>query len=128
MFYIASAVLTIALGLLVHLAAGGLDPVTRDVLGDALWAAMVLWWVSAATLNARLGQRSALALGICVAVELSQLVHSPAIDAVRGTTLGHLILGSGFDPRDLAAYALGVSGAALLERATLVRLHRRAAI
>jgi hypothetical protein len=29
--------------------------------------------------------------------------------------LGHLVLGSGFDARDLLAYALGVAAAALLE-------------
>ena len=46
--YIAIAVLTRALGLLVHRAATGLDPATRDVLGDALWAAIIFWWVSAA--------------------------------------------------------------------------------
>jgi acetyl esterase/lipase len=60
--------------------------------------------------------RSAVAFGICVAVELSQLVHTPAIDAVRRTALGQLVLGSGFDARDLVAYAAGVSVAALLER------------
>jgi hypothetical protein len=38
--------------------------------------------------------------------------------------MGHLVLGSGFDPRDLVAYALGVAGAALLEAAVLARGRR----
>jgi hypothetical protein len=76
---------------------------------------MMTWWVGAVAPRASLLTRTAFAFGICAAVELSQLVHAPAIDAVRSTTLGGLVLGSGFDPRDLAAYAIGVAAAALLE-------------
>jgi hypothetical protein len=39
------------------------------------------------------------------------------LDALRRTTAGHLALGSGFNRRDLAAYAGGVLAAVLLERA-----------
>jgi hypothetical protein len=49
-------------------------------------------------------------------VELTQLYRTAGLDAVRRTTVGHLILGSGFDLRDLAAYALGVLAALVLER------------
>ncbi len=92
-------------------------PVTlRDPLGDALWAAMMTWWVSALLPRSPLAARAAVALAICVAVEFSQLLRAPAIDAVRATTLGHLVLGSGFDPRDLAAYVLGVLAAGYLDR------------
>lgn len=45
--YISLAVATIALGLLVHLRGASRHPDLRDVLGDALWAAMILWCVSA---------------------------------------------------------------------------------
>jgi hypothetical protein len=119
--YLALAAATIALGLWVHHAGNALGPVGRDVLGDALWAAMMVWLVGAVAPRARTLPRRAVALGICVGVELSQLVHTPALDAVRQTTLGQLVLGSGFDPRDLAAYAIGVTAAALLERAVLGR-------
>ena len=93
----------------------------RDVIGDALWAIMVTWWVSALWPRLAGGGRAALALGICYAVELSQLYHTPGLDAVRGTRLGHLVLGSGFDLRDLAAYALGVLGAVVIERTAASR-------
>jgi hypothetical protein len=56
-----------------------------------------------------------------VAVEVSQLYHAPVVDAVRATRLGHLVLGSGFDARDLAAYAGGIVGAVLLEAALIRR-------
>lgn len=122
--YIAAALLTITAGLLVHVRGGALGSAARDVIGDALWAAMVAWWVGALVPNARLLSRSAAAYAICVVVEVSQLYHTPWLDALRATTMGHLVLGSGFDPRDLLAYALGVTGAALVEAALLVRGRR----
>jgi hypothetical protein len=114
--YVAAALATIVVGLAVHLGGTGLPPAVSDVLGDGLWAIMVTWWVSALWPRRARGGRAALALGICYAVEVSQLYSTPGLDAVRRTTLGHLVLGSGFDLRDLAAYALGVLGALLIER------------
>lgn len=113
--YAALALATIALGLLVHRGIVPMGPRARDMAGDALWAAMMAWWVGALAPRARRLPRSAVALGICAAVEFSQLIHAPPMDAVRDSTVGHLILGSGFDPRDFAAYAIGIVVAALLE-------------
>jgi len=114
--YAALAIGTIVAGLAVHLGGVPMSPVVRDVVGDALWAAMLTWWVSALVPRMALGARAALALAACCAVEVSQLYHAPALDAVRATRFGHLVLGSGFDPRDFAAYALGVFAASALER------------
>lgn len=113
--YAMLALATIALGLGVHLHGDAFGPSTRDVIGDALWAAMIAWWVAALIPAASIRARGLVALLICFAVEVSQLYHTPALDALRRTTLGELTLGSGFDPRDLAAYALGVLAAALFE-------------
>jgi hypothetical protein len=76
---------------------------------------MIAWWIGALVPRTALGIRSVSALTLCCLVELSQLVHGPTVDALRGTTLGALVLGSGFDPRDFAAYALGVATATLCE-------------
>jgi hypothetical protein len=84
---------------------------------------MIAWWLGAVAPRARLSRRAGVALAVCFAVELSQLYHAPVIDSLRETTLGHLVLGSGFDPRDLASYAVGVLAAALLE---LVMVRRSA--
>jgi hypothetical protein len=64
---------------------------------------------------ARLRNRCAAALAICAGVELAQLYHTPMLNSLRATTIGHLVLGSDFDARDLAAYALGVLAASLAE-------------
>lgn len=114
--YLGLACLTIVLGLLLHRGVIPFGANAKDVLGDALWAAMMVWWISAVVPEARLVARGSVAFGLCVAVELSQLLHTPALDAVRQTTFGRLVLGSGFDARDLLAYAIGVVVAVLLER------------
>lgn len=106
---------TIALGLWVHRGGGGLGPVLRDMVGDGLWAMMMAWWFGMVLPDARLPVRSVGALAVCFVVEFSQLVRGPLIDSVRDTTAGRLILGSGFDPRDLLSYALGVLTATILE-------------
>jgi hypothetical protein len=113
--YVALALGTIALGLGVHFHGDALGPMWRDVLGDALWAAMIAWLVAALVPGGSMRNRGGAALVICFAVEVSQLYHTPALDALRRTTLGQLTLGSGFDPRDLIAYTLGVGTAVLLE-------------
>jgi hypothetical protein len=61
--------------------------------------------------------RAVAARAVCFFVEFSQLIHLPALDALRRTIVGHLALGSGFDPRDFSAYTAGVLAAVLLERA-----------
>lgn len=120
--YAAAALATIAVGLLVQLGSTRLPPAVCDVIGDALWALMLVWWVSALLPRLGLRTRAAIAFGTCCAVELSQLCHAPWLDALRGTTPGHLVLGSGFDPRDFAAYALGVLAAVAIERVLPARM------
>ena len=122
--FVGLALLTIAAGLLVQRRGPSLGPVAQDVLGDALWAAMIYWWLGALGPATRRRSRAVVAYAICAAVEFSQLHHTPALDAVRGTRWGHLVLGSGFDPRDFVAYAAGVGVALLLETAAGARRRR----
>ena len=115
--HVVLAFITVAAGLAVHFIGRETQPPAwRDVLGDALWAAMMFWWIGVAVPRARPAVRATVALGVCVAVELGQLIHSPGLDALRRTTFGRLVLGSGFDARDLVAYAAGVVAAAFLDR------------
>lgn len=114
--YGAAAGVTIGAGLAVHLGGQAIEAASRDVLGDALWAVMAAWLIGAAAPRAPLRIRAAAALAVCFAVEFSQLYRAPWLGALRRTTAGHLVLGSGFDPRDLAAYIAGVLAAVLVER------------
>lgn len=119
--YLGLAFATISVGWTVHAHGSGLGPVLRDVLGDALWAAMMVGWMGALAPNVRPLQRALAAYAVCVVVELSQGYHAPWIDSVRRTSLGHLVLGSDFDPRDFLAYALGVAGAWVLDAGWIAR-------
>jgi hypothetical protein len=114
--YVALALVTICVGLLVHLRGTGLDPVVRDMCGDALWATMIAWWIGALAPLATVTWRGVAAYAICAVVEISQAFHTPTLDAVRATRPGQLVLGSGFDPRDFVAYAIGVGAAVAIER------------
>lgn len=105
---LALAATTIVAGLLVHRGVVPLSPDARDVAGDALWAAMIFWGTGVVAPRAPVAARAAAAIATCTAVELGQLVRTPALDALRATTIGHLVLGSSFDARDLLAYAFGV--------------------
>ncbi len=116
--YVALALTTIAFGLLIHLRGASLGTTAQDVIGDTLYAMMIAWWIGALVPDARLIARSAAAYAVCASIEVSQLWHAPVIDAMRATRLGRLVLGSGFDTLDLAAYAIGIASAAILELIT----------
>ena len=107
---------TVAIGLAVHLQGMSLAPPVRDVAGDALWAAMIFWLISLTLPAAPLGLRAAAALAVCFMVEITQLMEHPLLNAFRSSTLGHLVIGSDFDARDLAAYSAGVFVAALVAK------------
>jgi hypothetical protein len=109
------AALTVAAGLAVHLHGASLPPALRDVIGDALWASMIYWLVGATAPAIARRWRIIAALAICFAVEFSQMVSSDLLRAARGTTIGHLVLGSDFDARDLFAYSIGVACASLAD-------------
>lgn len=117
--FAALALGTIALGLLLQLIRPHLWPAAGDVLGDALWAMMFAWLVGAVAPAIPPWKRAVVALGCCWAVEVGQLYHTPVLDTWRATTIGRLTLGSDFDARDLAAYALGVLGALRFESGCL---------
>ncbi|MDQ8182674.1 DUF2809 domain-containing protein [Pelagicoccus sp. SDUM812005] len=96
------AALTIAIGLLSRR-----FPIAGNYPGDALWATLVyfLWAILLPHRPYRLHFFLAATTAACV--EFSQLYHAPWIDSFRQTLAGRLALGSGFDPYDLLAYAIG---------------------
>ncbi|WP_245589180.1 ribosomal maturation YjgA family protein [Chitinimonas koreensis] len=84
--------------------------------GDALWALMMFFCWGILLPRASTAKVACAALATAYAVEISQLYQAPWINAVRSTTLGHLVLGSAFHWLDLLAYAIGVSAGAFVER------------
>lgn len=87
--------------------------------GDVLWAVVAYLLVGVLAPAASIRTRATIALASAFMIEFSQLWHPEWLDAIRGTTLGHLALGIGFEWSDLPCYTIGVLAAALLERASI---------
>jgi hypothetical protein len=85
--------------------------------GDAFWAMMVYCGLGCLWPQLKPLPRAASALWLSYGVELSQLFHTDWLDRFRGTMLGHLMLGHGFQWVDLVAYSVGVVGGFWGERA-----------
>jgi hypothetical protein len=95
----------------VHASAG-------DILNATFWLFLLLLiWPKAS-----LWKAGAVVFLYCTAVEFSQLLHTPWLDAARRTLPGRLILGSEFDGADIGCYAvgtaLGMGIAAVFRRST----------
>jgi len=121
--YVVAALATVVVGLLVHRGVLPLPPPWREVLGDVLWATMIMWLLSAVAPHAARTHRAGSAIAICWLVEFSQRWRWDWLLAVRSHPLGHLVLGSDFDARDLLAYAAGIVAACGID--WLMRERRR---
>ena len=123
--YFALGTATVVFGMVIHFHGFWIPRAARDAIGDALWATMLACWISVITPQTRPTKRYCVALLLCFAVELSQLWHTPVLDYGRSTHVGQLVLGSGFDPRDFAAYAFGVMVFVWLDRRWILRSERQ---
>jgi hypothetical protein len=124
--YAALLALTVLLGLASRRYAGALPEFVAAYAGDALWAAMV-YWIGAFIWPALSRKRLAGgALGVAVAVEISQLYRASWIDAMRASRVGALALGRGFLWSDLVCYSVGVAGAVAIDVLLIRRSSQRA--
>ena len=114
--YAASACAVVAAGLLWRSGFLPLAPWLSKYGGDALWALMIYSLIRFMQPSSKLWVSALWAAAVCFAVEFSQLYHAPWIDAIRGTRLGALVLGSVFNWPDLPAYAVGVATGGLIDR------------
>lgn len=107
--------IVIVLGLGTRLPVLPFPPSFSGYLGDGLWALAV--YVGYCLLFPGLStmKSATLAAITSLLVEFSQLYHAPWIDSIRNTTLGHLLLGSGFDSIDLICYCAGIGIGVLFE-------------
>lgn len=121
------ALFVVALGLASRRGHVPFPAVLGNYPGDALWAWLVLLCVAWLRPAITRGRLVALSLGLAFAVEFLQLYQAPWIQAVRATTPGYLVLGNGFDPLDLVAYAVGMALAAAVDAAWQGLVNRRAA-
>jgi hypothetical protein len=108
-------IVVIVFGLASRAPALSLSRFLTSYVGDAAWALALFLGIGLLLPDLQTRNVGMMALAISLAVELSQLYHAPWIDAIRSATLGHLVLGSGFDPIDLLWYIAGVGIGTLCE-------------
>ncbi|MDH4216298.1 MAG: DUF2809 domain-containing protein, partial [Gallionella sp.] len=109
LYYLLAAVCVVFIGLASRHSQDLFPQAFGKYPGDALWALMVFFGLGCALPRCSSFRLAAYALAISFLVEISQLYQASWINAIRGTTLGHLLLGSQFDWADLSAYTVGAS-------------------
>jgi hypothetical protein len=102
-------VVVVALGLASRKFPSLLPALLGSYPGDALWALMVLLIIAMIRPAMTPSRLACAALATAYLVEASQLYQQPWINAIRATTPGHLVLGTGFQWLDLCAYTIGVA-------------------
>lgn len=84
--------------------------------GSALWAAMY-FFVFALLLRARPREQALYVAALaCALIECLKLVHNPALDVFRMTSVGAWTLGRVFSGWNFLAYGAGLAGAYALDR------------
>ena len=116
------AALVVAAGLVTHFVGSG--PIA-DLVGDALYAVMIYLFIAIAFPRAAFWVVGVTALTLCTLVECFQLTGLPGLWAESFWPV-RLVLGIGFDARDLAAYAVGAGVATLVDVAVSRRRRARA--
>ena len=102
---------TVGLGLLVHRNVGG---TIGDIAGDALYAVLIYLLIALVAPRARRPAVAVIAFAVCSGVELLQLTALPREWAAVFPPI-ELVLGSGFDARDLVVYAVAVAAASVID-------------
>jgi Protein of unknown function (DUF2809) len=119
--YALAATLVIGIGLLWRSKLLPLPYFVAKYGGDSLWALVVFLCLGFSFPRGSTTRMALLAVGFAWSIEFLQLYHAPWIDGIRSTRLGHLVLGSVFNSKDLLAYAVGVALGAWAERVIRLR-------
>lgn len=101
--YLTTLVLVIALGLQSRRMA-----FLPNATGDALWVIAVYCVYRIIWCKEPLYKIAGASLLTAYTIEFSQLIRWDWLVSLRSTTIGHLLLGQGFQWTDMAAYTIGV--------------------
>ena len=107
---------TVAAGLAIRFVPLGLPLFAVKYGGSTLWALAIYWLVSALLPSWRFLATALLAGSLATAVEFLKLCHTPALEALRPTLPGILLLGRFFSVWDIAVYWLAIAAGALVDR------------
>ena len=111
------AATTIGLGLFIHRSVGG---TVGDISGDALYAVLIYLLAALVAPTARRPIVAVTAFAVCGGIELLQLTSLPREWAAVFPPI-ELVLGSGFDARDVVVYAAAAAAASAIDIAVTRR-------
>lgn len=114
--YAIAIVITILLGLASRHYQNIMPKWIGNYAGDVLWALMVFLGMGFLFRAWSTLRVATIAIIFSFCIEISQLYHSPWIDAIRRTRIGALVLGFGFIWSDLFCYIIGIVFGVLIER------------
>lgn len=106
----------IGLGLLSRANLCALPRFITAYAGDTLWALLVMLGLGFFSPKISTARAACYAALFSLCIELSQLYHTPWLDALRTNRLAALVLGQGFLWSDLLCYAVGIGLGTALER------------
>lgn len=112
------AAVTVTIGLVVH---RGVSGTFGDIAGDALHAVLIYLLVALIAPRTRRPVVAVIAFAVCSGIELLQLTALPREWAAVFPPI-RLVLGSGFDARDIVVYAAAVAAASVIDIAVTRRL------
>jgi hypothetical protein len=111
-FYVLWVAVVVCAGLGSRSAALALPAFAAKYTGDALWGLMIFLGLGLVLPSRRTATLAGLAAAVCIAVECSQLVRAPWLDAARRSWPGRMALGDTFGWGDIAAYLVGIGAGA----------------
>lgn len=124
LIYAIAICLIIAAGLATRMWESRIPEFIAVHFGDALWACMIYCAIRLIIPHKRLEWALLCSFLFCMAIEFSQLYQAGWIQAIRGTTLGGLVLGHGFLPIDFVRYGAGILFVYAADR-LLLSIHNR---
>jgi Protein of unknown function (DUF2809) len=107
--------ITIPIGLAIRLIPLGLPWFFYKYLGSILWAVALYWFLAAVLPKLCSAAIGSIAVAIATVIEFSRLIPIAPIDAFRLTFAGKILLGRYFSIKNIFAYILGITLAAVLD-------------
>ncbi len=108
LIYATAIFAVIVLGLLSRRCPNLLPAALGKYPGDTLWALMVFCGIGFFRPNLSTTFAAVIALAFSCMVEFFKLFQAPWIESLRANQFGHLVLGSVYSWKNIAAYATGI--------------------
>ena len=123
-FYFVFLLIVLGLGMGIRKFPNLFPSFIAEYFPDALWAIAVFLLFGSLAGTTPSGKILVASLTCAIVIEFSQLIHISWLDHFRQSTLGALLLGSGFIWSDILCYLIGICFIALWETLIIPRVRQ----